>query len=345
MIKCSNPLLRLNENHKQYSKLKHKYSTFILYDHLKKNFQKLWDKYNGGFEKELSRLIKEKIFLVSRCRRCLTCVNHNRYIWTTRLYEESLKWERAYFITLTFKDEYLTYNDKNQMTLTSRDYQLFFKRLRKSGYKFKYLISGEYGPKNQRPHYHILLFTNDIIDDMVFFKNSKSGVPIYISFTIDKAWHNQGFTAIQPVESADVVSYLTLYSSKNLTRQSINDNKRWYLWKQNEYAEKLLNEKLPDDIMKSEFFTSFYLHNYESRKPEFVQCSNGFVTEYRYFENTPTYLLRKIKDKDERAAQLIQKRNDELVESLSQLDNFAAMIESNKIYNKNKSLKNSKNDI
>lgn len=46
-------------------------------------------------------------------------------------------------------------------TLSKKDVQKFIKRLRIStGLKFKYLIKGEYGDLNGRPHYHALIFVS-----------------------------------------------------------------------------------------------------------------------------------------------------------------------------------------
>jgi hypothetical protein len=45
------------------------------------------------------------------------------------------------------------------MNLSKPDVQKFMKRLRKlSDHKLKYYVCGEYGTKNMRPHYHMILF-------------------------------------------------------------------------------------------------------------------------------------------------------------------------------------------
>ncbi|MCL2154134.1 MAG: hypothetical protein FWH53_00565 [Leptospirales bacterium] len=72
------------------------------------------------------------------------------------------------FLTLTYTDDAvpLQYDkDGNSyMTLVKSDVQKFFKllrtRLRRGGsdLKIKYYYCGEYGPKTQRPHYHVILF-------------------------------------------------------------------------------------------------------------------------------------------------------------------------------------------
>ena len=62
----------------------------------------------------------------------------------------------------------LTYNDDwipEHGQLVKDDLQRFFKRMRKAGFKFRYVASGEYGDKTRRPHFHIALFGLDFSTD------------------------------------------------------------------------------------------------------------------------------------------------------------------------------------
>jgi len=61
------------------------------------------------------------------------------------------------FVTLTYADNELTWKS-GQPQLVKKDLQLWFKRLRKAGYKFRYFAVGEYGSHTYRPHYHIIVF-------------------------------------------------------------------------------------------------------------------------------------------------------------------------------------------
>jgi hypothetical protein len=92
--------------------------------------------------------------------------------------------EKSCFVTLTYDEEHLRNcpalnfiahelreadwipSDKCPGTLLIPDLQLYFKRLRKAGFTFKYIACGEYGDENFRPHYHCIFFGVGV-DDLV----------------------------------------------------------------------------------------------------------------------------------------------------------------------------------
>lgn len=86
--------------------------------------------------------------------------------------QHELRSTSAYFITLTYDTDHLSFAAKSRRpTLVKRHLQLFFKRVRKAHEKgkndrsnsdIKYFAVGEYGSKNKRPHYHVILFNADI---------------------------------------------------------------------------------------------------------------------------------------------------------------------------------------
>lgn len=94
------------------------------------------------------------------CGQCLACRINRRRVWTARLVLESYLHEKACFVTLTYRDDDLVYNENYIPTLCKRDLQLFLKRLRKhfSERKIRYYACGEYGTRSLRPHYHLVLF-------------------------------------------------------------------------------------------------------------------------------------------------------------------------------------------
>lgn len=86
-------------------------------------------------------------------------------------------------LNLTYNDEWLPEHGQ----LFKDDLQRFFKRLRKAGFKFRYVASGEYGDLSRRPHFHIALFGVDFSDDRSRF-GSSNGDFTFISATVSKLW-------------------------------------------------------------------------------------------------------------------------------------------------------------
>lgn len=105
--------------------------------------------------------------------------------WQTRIVHESKSWEDNSFITLTYGPGNLPPNS----SLEHRDYQLFFKRLRKrhSGKTIRYYMCGEYGDQTGRPHYHACLFNQDFYDRKEHGK-SGSGETMYESRELTDLW-------------------------------------------------------------------------------------------------------------------------------------------------------------
>lgn len=100
------------------------------------------------------------------CRKCWQCVQRRIDDWAGRCIAESKTADASIAITMTYgRDSEGTENHMNACVLTYSDVQKFWKRLRKAGYKFKYLIAGEYGSLKMRAHWHaIIWFTGKVPD-------------------------------------------------------------------------------------------------------------------------------------------------------------------------------------
>lgn len=91
------------------------------------------------------------------CGKCGFCGATRRSDWALRLaYEKKLHSQSA-FVTLTYANPHLVWKD-GLPQLHREHTQLFFKRLRKAGFKLRYYGVSEYGAKTYRPHYHLILF-------------------------------------------------------------------------------------------------------------------------------------------------------------------------------------------
>lgn len=96
------------------------------------------------------------------CGKCPECLRRRVASWSHRLEKESLLWTQHYFLTLTYAPEHLPVSANGFMTLRPQDVTLFLKRIRKlSSARLRYYYCGEYGTHGKRPHYHMILFSDD----------------------------------------------------------------------------------------------------------------------------------------------------------------------------------------
>lgn len=129
--------------------------------------------------------------------------------WQLRVMHEASLWEKNCFITLTYKRDAMPDN----ASLSHRDYQLFIKRLRKhlTGQTIRFYMCGEYGPLNQRPHYHACLFNVDF-DDRTPAGVSASGENFFSSPTLQNLW-GHGIVSVQNL-TPETAGYCARYIMK-----------------------------------------------------------------------------------------------------------------------------------
>jgi hypothetical protein len=122
------------------------------------------------------------------CRKCLPCMITRRQEWTARLLLEMQVTLNTYYVTLTYDDDHLP----PLASLRRKDLRDFLKRLRKNTKsKLRYFAAGEYGDKKGRPHYHILLFSNDELQVDIGYCKERRKV-CSISGDFHKAWSLNG---------------------------------------------------------------------------------------------------------------------------------------------------------
>lgn len=128
-----------------------------------------------------------------RCGQCMPCRIHRQAVWKGRLLLEAGEHRSSLFVTLTYSPE----NIPHDGSVTVRELQLFFKRLRalNAGADLRYYAVGEYGERSGRPHYHLLLF-GDVV-----------------AGSIEKAW-GLGFVHIG-LCTPESIGYCLGYMSKN----------------------------------------------------------------------------------------------------------------------------------
>lgn len=137
-------------------------------------------------------------FPCGKCYNC--CVNYSRQ-WALRMLHEASLHVNNCMITLTYAE---TDGD-----LHKDHFQKFMKRLRKriAPIKVRYFACGEYGGKNNRPHYHVILF-GWIPEDIERVKYTN----YYSSKFLADVW-GYGFVSL-----SDITYENLIYCAKYLTK-------------------------------------------------------------------------------------------------------------------------------
>lgn len=119
--------------------------------------------------------------------------------------------EKSCFITLTYDEKHLPEGG----TLVVKHGQDFLKKLRErfKGKKITYMICGEYGEQNQRPHYHLCVFGIDF-DDKYHYK-TKNGIKHYRSPLLEEIW-TYGNSDLGEV-TFESAAYVARYVTKKIT--------------------------------------------------------------------------------------------------------------------------------
>lgn len=152
------------------------------------------------------------------CGKCIICSENKQREWAVRNFFELKDCKTARFLTLTYDDEHIPRDFKGVPYLDKKDIQKFFKRFRHS-YSFRYFGCGEYGLTTARPHFHIILYFADPIDNDSTLYNS-----------VVSSWRN-GQIMMSEVND-NRVYYCAKYCVKsafvNLMRDVYDDNDELY---------------------------------------------------------------------------------------------------------------------
>lgn len=172
--------------------------------------------------------VKNKAYeeIVLPCGRCTGCRIDRSKQWAVRCVHESQQYYNNCFITLTYNEDHLPENN----SLVKKHFQDFMKRLRKkfSGIDeiktidrfgkpslarpIRFYHCGEYGSKENRPHYHACLFNFDFPDKE--FWTIKQGNRLYTSKILDEMW-GKGYCIIGDV-TIQSAAYVARYIMKKI---------------------------------------------------------------------------------------------------------------------------------
>lgn len=156
------------------------------------------------------RQLKEKYqnnLISLPCGQCEECRKDYATQWAIRSALEASKYEKNWFITLTYDNVH--YRDLNKDDIQEFFFNLDGRRKDKKR-NYKYWLAGEYGPLTKRAHYHMILFNYDIQARPI--AKTPTGNTIFESELINKAW-GKGYVAIE--EAGDnAMAYCAKYATK-----------------------------------------------------------------------------------------------------------------------------------
>lgn len=148
------------------------------------------------------------------CGKCIECRLEYARQWAVRCVHEAQMHEKNAFITLTYSDEHL-----KSPKLIYSDFQNFMKKLRKTQNEpMGLFVTGEYGEKTKRPHWHAIIF-NYWPSDSVFHSTSDRGDKLYSSENLDRLWgknDNSKRPNIIGEVTFESAGYCARYSAKKL---------------------------------------------------------------------------------------------------------------------------------
>lgn len=141
------------------------------------------------------------------CGKCISCQLNYAREWAIRAIHEAQMYEKNSFITLTYSDEHLV-SEKLQY----EDFQKFMRRLRKTqNDPIGIFVTGEYGSKTNRPHWHAIIFNWRPNDLKEHYKNGR-GDQVYTSESLTDLW-GKGHAELGSV-TIDSAGYVARYAAK-----------------------------------------------------------------------------------------------------------------------------------
>lgn len=226
---------------------------------------------------------------------------------------------RNAFVTLTYRPEDLRTN-----SLVHRDYQLFIKKLRRhvdrtTQTPIRYYMSGEYGTRGRRPHFHACLFGHDF-EDKKHWRMMPSGSRLYTSGTLDKIW-GHGFTSVGAV-TFESAAYIARYLMDKITGPNA-----WQFYQHTDEQTGEITDLVPEYNKMSQGIGKAWLQKYEmDAYPE------GEILIRGHKSKTPKYYDKKFKEtnpeeyeamKMQRELQALEYRDDNTPERLAAKERVA----------------------
>lgn len=150
------------------------------------------------------------------CGRCIGCRLERARQWAVRILHEAKCHDDSVFVTLTYDEDHLPKDGSVSISTC----QLFLKRLRArvAPTKIRFFLSGEYGEKFGRPHYHAIIFGHGFPDRVRI--ESSDERPLWRSALLESCWA-QGAAPFGAV-TFESASYVAQYALKKVTGRKAN---------------------------------------------------------------------------------------------------------------------------
>ena len=221
--------------------------------------------------------------LLVPCGKCLACREAQKREWSYRVLHESSYYKYKHFITLTYNSESVPKDTNGRLVLYKPDLKAYIKRcreaLRRRGITdFKYYACGEYGVQTFRPHYHLILLSNERECPSIFKDRWNKGfVYVVERSTYQSIFYTCGYVdkKIAYRRVKDVYdSYTAPFSlkSKGLGRRYALDNRE------------RLSKKLYDTWQGFKIGLSRYYKNILGLRDKFLRFGNRLKQlTYKYY--------------------------------------------------------------
>lgn len=156
------------------------------------------------------------------CRKCLPCRLNIAREKAIRAFHEAQMHPANMFLTLTYDEQNLSspklvYSHWQKFIQDLRDYTRYYL----NGKKISYMVTGEYGDKNKRPHWHAIIFGYSPEDAKKLYMTDLKE-QVYESELITKIW-GKGFTEFGSV-TIESAGYVARYAAKKLTHGKDNEH-------------------------------------------------------------------------------------------------------------------------
>lgn len=222
--------------------------------------------------------------LVTRCGKCVECQRAYSDEWALRLYHEKKYHKYSFFLTLTYDDEHCP------PMLMKKDLQTFIRRLKKV-VDFRYFACGEYGGKTGRPHYHLMIFTDDLEPFGFYCPFVMGNYSDYFRYTssllIMHLWTFGFHTIEQKVEFA-TLRYVAKYMQKERLSDFSTDFQKPFLLMSHKPYIGMREDELCEWYMKRNNDDKFYVDGFPYPIPNFytqVIERNGIMLDKVYSDN------------------------------------------------------------